>query len=163
MEIKFEKMAMAHREGIIDIFNYYIENSFSAYPEHRLPYEYFDKFMEMTKGYPSFTIIADSKIAGFCFLRAYNQSSSFKECAEITYFIEKDHTGKGIGKAALAYLENEARQRGIRTILASISSLNKESLAFHKKNGFTRCGRFVRIGQKKGRKFDVIWMQKEIR
>jgi len=34
------------------------------------------------------------------------------------------------------------------------------SLNFHFKQGFKECGRFQRIGQKFGRDFDVIWMQK---
>jgi len=49
---------------------------------------------------------------------------------------------------------------GITTILASISSLNEGSLAFHQKNGFRECGRFRDIGVKKGRSFDGIWMQR---
>jgi phosphinothricin acetyltransferase len=51
---------------------------------------------------------------------------------------------------------------GIVTVLASISSLNQSSLAFHKKNGFVECGRFVGIGRKMGTGFNVFWMQKKI-
>jgi L-amino acid N-acyltransferase YncA len=29
------------RKSIIDIFNYYVENSYAAYPETKLPYEAF--------------------------------------------------------------------------------------------------------------------------
>ncbi|MGD0951544.1 MAG: hypothetical protein ABR985_03985 [Methanotrichaceae archaeon] len=51
---------------------------------------------------------------------------------------------------------------GIVTVLASISSLNQASLAFHKKNGFVECGRFVGIGRKMGKGFDVVWMQRMV-
>jgi hypothetical protein len=54
--------------------------------------------MEMAKDNPAFLIKAKDKIVGFCFLHAYNPLLNFKECAEITYFIDKDYTGKGIGK-----------------------------------------------------------------
>jgi len=50
----------------------------------------------------------------------------------------------------------------IKTLLASISSRNKESIAFHKKHGFIECGRFKDIGRKRGKPFDVVWMQKVI-
>ena len=37
----------------------------------------------------------------------------------------------------LARLEDEGKQQGITTILASISSLNEESIRFHANHGFT--------------------------
>jgi hypothetical protein len=33
------------REPVMDIFNYYIENSFAAYPEKKFPYQFFDMFL----------------------------------------------------------------------------------------------------------------------
>jgi phosphinothricin acetyltransferase len=51
---------------------------------------------------------------------------------------------------------------GLRTILAGISSLNPKSLAFHERQGFVQCGRFLNVGRKWGKDFDVVWMQKTI-
>ena len=162
MEIFFERMSIEHKKEIMDIFNYYVENSFAAYPDTILPYDFYGKFMEMTKDYPAFSIKVECKIVGFCFLRAYNPFPTFKETAEITYFIDKDFKGKGIGKIALMKLEMEARQKGIKIILANIASVNEESLAFHIKNGFKECGRFEKIIKKKDKKFDIVRMQKMI-
>ena len=162
MKIDFVKMSAEHCRDIMDIFNYYISNSFAAYPETELPYEFFDKFLEATKGYPAFSVQMNGQTIGFCFLRPYNPFPTFKECAEITYFIHKDFTGKGIGKIVLNKLESEARKIGIKTILASIASENPQSIAFHKNNGFRQCGRFVKVINKKGKQIDLIWMQKMI-
>ena len=41
MNYIFEELCERHREPVIDIYNHYIENSFSAYPEQRVPYEFF--------------------------------------------------------------------------------------------------------------------------
>lgn len=160
--LNFIKMEAGHSEKAMEIFNYYAENTFAAYPERKLPSEFFNKIIEMTHGYPAYTIIVSDKIIGFCFLRAYNPFSVFKETAEISYFIQKEYMGKGIGKKALDLLEAEAQKMGIHTILASITSENKESLGFHLKYGFRECGRFSNIGKKFGRNFDVIWMEKKI-
>ena len=62
----------------------------------------------------------------------------------------------------LKRLISDARKMKIKTLLASISSRNKESIAFHKKHGFIECGRFKDIGRKRGKLFDVVWMQKVI-
>lgn len=78
------------------------------------------------------------------------------------YFIDKTHTRNGIGTRALNKLEGDARQLGIKTLLASISSENPQSLSFHRKNGFKECGRFEKIIKKRGKQFDIIWVQKWI-
>jgi L-amino acid N-acyltransferase YncA len=51
---------------------------------------------------------------------------------------------------------------GIRTILASIASLNAGSLAFHHKHGFVEVGRFHDVCIKRGTAFDAVRMQKTL-
>lgn len=161
MEIKFERMGEEHRKDVIDIFNYYIENGFAAYPDKKLPYEFFDMFLIITKDYPAVVIKSDNnEIIGFGFIHSYSPFSVFKETAEISYFIKEEATGQGIGKKILEYIESEAKKQNISSILASISSLNEGSINFHAKNGFKECGRFINIGKKFDRYFDVVWMQK---
>lgn len=164
MSYTFELLEEKHRIPIIDIYNHYIENSFAAYPEQKVSYEFYGMMLEKTKDYPAFAIVNDSisKVVGFCYLKMYHPFSAFKETAEITYFIEPLEVGKGIGKLALNLLEEKAKEKGIRQILASISSKNEQSLIFHLKNGFKECGRFTNVGKKKGEHFDIIWMQKMI-
>lgn len=149
--------------AIIDIFNYYILNSYAAYPENPVPYEFFGMFAEIAKNYPS--VVArdpDGTVAGFGMLRPHNPMPAFRHAAEITYFIRPEQTGVGIGSAMLAYLEDEGKKKGITIILASISSLNEGSIRFHARHGFTGCGKFSKVGIKKGVVFDTVWMQKDL-
>lgn len=164
MNLLYEPMCDKYCDEVIDIFNYYIENSFAAYFENKLPYQFFNKFVEMTKGYPAYVLINKEtrKVIGFCFLKPYSPLPVFKETAEVTYFIEKTETGKGIGKEILSLLESEGKKIGVQHLLASISSYNEQSLNFHKKHGFHECGRLHDVGKKKDKKFDVVWMEKEI-
>ena len=132
------------RDSIIDIFNHYVENSFAAYPETKLPYEAFDKFTQMFQGYPNATVKDnEGKLIGFGFLRTYNPFSTFSHTAEISYFLSPIYTGKGIGTVLLNYLIEEGKRKGITNILANISSLNLGSIIFHKKNGFRECGVYL--------------------
>lgn len=163
MNYKLEPVRDEDGNQIIDIFNYYVENSFAAYPENKVPYEFFQTFLNLTQGYP-FLVAKDvsDRIVGFGSLRPYSPMPTFSHAAEITYFISPEHTSKRLGKQMLDLLLAEARRMGIAIILASISSLNQASLAFHKKNGFVECGRFIGIGRKKGQEFDVVWMQRMV-
>ena len=162
--IDFEPLDKKHGPEVMAIFNHYVENGFAAYPEQRLPEEFFARFLEMTRGYPAYAMIkrATGTVAGFCFLRPYHPFPTFRATAEITYFIAPAEVGRGIGAAALELLEAGARKMGIRVILADISSLNPGSISFHQRHGFCECGRFRGVGRKHGREFDVVWMQKEI-
>jgi L-amino acid N-acyltransferase YncA len=163
MDFKLVRVSADDGKQIIDIFNHYVENSFAAYPEAKVPYEFFGLFMNMSQGYP-FLVAKDEngKLLGFGLLRPHNPMPSFSKTAEITYFLAPEHTGKGIGRAILDRLLEDGTEKGITSILANISSLNPGSLAFHRKNGFVECGRFVGVGQKKGQEFDVVWMQRRI-
>lgn len=159
---EYVKMDIEHANDVMEILNYYVKNSFAAYAEQELPITFFEKLLEMTIGYPNFVIKSNGIIIGFCFLRAYNLFQTFKHTAEISYFINETYSGKGLGKMALDKLINVAKEQGITTILASVSSKNTHSLKFHQKNGFNECGRFRQIGQKFGETFDVIWFSKQI-
>lgn len=164
MSYTFEKLNDSHKVPVINIYNHYIENSFAAYPEQKVPCEFFSIMLEKVQDYPAYAIVNTStnKVAGFCYLKMYHPFAVFKETAEITYFIEPAEVGKGIGKLSLKLLEEKGREKGIRQILASISSKNEQSLIFHLNNGFKECGRFTNVGKKKGEHFDIIWMQKTI-
>jgi phosphinothricin acetyltransferase len=160
MEYHFEEITQKDRKPIVDICNYYIEHSYAAYPSVKVGYDFFDMLLKLIKGYPAITIKTDSgRTVGFGFIRPANPADSFRGAAEISYFLLPEHTRKGIGKTILDYLVDEARKMNIYTILASISSLNEESINFHLKYGFTECGRFHKIGNKFGKEFDVVWMQ----
>ncbi len=148
-------------KDITAIFNYFVENSFAAYPEKRVPDAFFIKLKQMACGYPIYAIgKREGGLAGFGLLRPYHTMETFKRAAELTYFILPRHIRKGLGTKLLNFLIEEAQKKGFVTVLASVSSLNEISINFHQKNGFTECGRFKRIGRKFGQDFDEVWMQR---
>lgn len=163
MEYSISPILDQDRESVIDIFNYYVDNSFAAYPEDKLPYRAFDMLMRMSDGLPTGSIKdKNGKVVGFGMLRRHSPMRAFSHTAEVTYFIDPEHTGKGLGKVLLDYLERGAIEKGIKNILANMSSLNPNSIRFHQKNGFIECGRFRKVGKKKGQEFDTLWMQKTL-
>jgi len=147
---------------VIDIFNHYVKNTFAAYPEEAVPYQSFELLRRMAEGYP-FLVARDEKaVLGFAMLRPHSPFAAFSRTAEVSCFVAPEQTGKGIGSQLYHRLLHESREKGLRTILAGISSLNPKSLAFHERMGFVQCGRFLNVGRKWGKDFDVVWMQKTI-
>jgi phosphinothricin acetyltransferase len=174
LEYAIRPVTYHNKAAVIDIFNYYVENTYSAYPQNKVSYEFFDVLMDMAKGYPFYVAKTNAeeagetsgtrkrtpkKVIGYAFLRPHYRIDTFDGAAELTCFIAPGYTGNGIGRALLDRLVADARNRGINTILASISSANQASIDFHTKYGFSKCGEFKGIGKKNGKAFDEVWMQ----
>ena len=49
MNIFFETLSPEHETGVMEIFNYYAENTFYAYPESSLPVQFYSRFLEIGK------------------------------------------------------------------------------------------------------------------
>jgi len=163
VEYRFEPFSETNRNGVVDVFNYYIENGFAAYRENKVGYEIFDRFRAVTFGNPAIAVKTETdQVIGFAFMRPYHPAECFRRTAEVTYFLMPEHTGKGLGSCILNHFEHEAKPRGIDILMASISSLNEQSIQFHLRHGFVECGRFREIGVKRGETFDMVWMQKKL-
>ena len=163
MVYNLEALASQHDFGVMEILNYYVKNSFSAYFEDSLPLEFFTRLQEMSQGYPALVAKApDGLIAGFAFLHPYHPAPAFRAVAELTYFIAPDHTRQGLGGLFLERLIADGRKMGLKKLLASVSSLNEASLSFHQKQGFIQSGRLESVGLKFGREFDVVYLLKDI-
>jgi len=100
------------------------------------------------------------EVVGFWFLRAFHTAETFRRTAEVAYFLLPEHSNQGLGLKMLSHFIEKARAIGVDNLLASVSSLNEQSLRFHDKAGFVLCGTFRAVGRKSGRDFDVVWFQK---
>ena len=160
MAFTFRPVADGDARVVVDIFNYYVENGFAAYPEKKMTYGEFDLLKEYAVDYPFYVVEKEGKVIGFGMLRPHLKKDTTKRAADVIYYILPEFTGWGIGSDLLARLVGDAKARGIDTLLASISSENEGSISFHKRHGFEEAGRFRRVGRKFGKDFDIVWMQR---
>ena len=161
MDCSIAPIVNEDRQAIMDIFNHYVENSYAAYPEKKLPYEAFEMLLQRSGDLPTGALRDGAgNIVGFGMLRPHSPAPTFSHTAEVTYFLHPSHRRKGLGRRLLSYFEKWAAENGISNFLVHISSLNSASMRFHQKNGFVECGRFLKVGKKQGKEFDTVWMQK---
>jgi L-amino acid N-acyltransferase YncA len=147
---------------ITDIFNYYVTESFAAYPEQPVSDAFFRDRHQAHPEYPFVVAEREEGILGFAYLSPFHPVSTMSHTASLTYFLHPQHTGRGVGSELLEYLLREGENIGVTNFVAHISSENLGSIRFHLKHGFMECGRFVKVGFKKGRFFDMVWMQREL-
>jgi len=163
MKNKIRQAVDQDKPSILKIFNYYIENTFMAYPEKPIDMDIFDHLDKVHFPNQLYVIEQeDGKIAGFGMLKRIGPYEVFNHTAEVAYFIMPEYIRQGIGTEMLEFMTERAKAFGITTLMASISSLNPISIRFHEKNGFRHAGKFEKVGRKKGNYFDMVWMQKDI-
>jgi len=117
MKYVLERLSERHRKPVIDILNFFIKNGFAAYPDSEVDYVFFDRLMEMARGYPAVAAKeAADRIVGFGFLRPFHFAATFKRTAEVSYFLLPETTRQGLGTTILeSYSRAQSRWVSIRS------------------------------------------------
>ncbi len=152
-------------QEMLEIFNYYVNNSFAAYLEIPVGPEFFktshdEGELNKSEHFPFYVMEENNRVIGLGALKPYLPFPNFQHTGVVSYFILPEYTRKGLGVKLLDFLCQDAKKRNMKSILANVSSKNQASLNFHLKHGFVECGRFKDIGTKFGKYFDIVWFQK---
>ena len=148
------------RDDVLEIFNFYAEQGFAAYPDSPVPPAFYSILAEEALAF--LVLEENGEVIGFSVLRPFLPFKAFSRTGTVSTFISGPSRSHGYGSMIYKEIEKEAGRRGIVHLIVNISSLNPESLSFHKTRGFAECGRFHEVGSKWGQDFDMIWMEKRI-
>ena len=151
-------------DQVLEIYNFHIENSLSNFEEKPLSKDDFYQLSSKILDYnlPYIVCEDEEKIIGFTYLNRFRNKSGYKFSFENSIYLKNDHIGKGIGNKLLEFLIKEAKKnKKIKTIIAVIGSENSiPSIKIHKRNGFKLIGTLKKIGFKKNKWLNAIYMQK---
>lgn len=150
----------ADAAGVIAIFNHYAVTGFAAYTETPVPTEF---YAALRRGTYVFRVLEDEgAIVGFGSVRPMLPFPAFRRTGLLSYFVAPGYTGRGLGTRLLERLAEDAKANGCTTLVASVSSRNGASLAFHAARGFAEAGRLRSVGMKFGEPFDLVWLQRDL-
>ena len=145
---------------ITRIFNHYVRKSFAAFPDREVGEPLILELLDQAKAYGAYAVEGDGKVIGFGLVRPLYPFPNLMAAGEVSYFICPGFTGRGTGTLLVGVLGERARELGMTSLVARVSSRNRKSLRFHRKNGFSSCGRIRSVGTKFGKPFDVVILQK---
>ena len=92
------------------------------------------------------------KVLGWAALSPVSVRSVYRGVAEVSVYVDKGHTGLGVGKQLMFELISQSEKNGFWTLQSSIFTENEGSIALHKKVGFRYLGTRERVGR-----LDGIW------
>ena len=86
----------------------------------------------------------------------------YRFTAEHTIHVSETHWGRGLGRLLMNELIAQARLAGKKVLVAAIDATNIRSIRFHAALGFTEVARMPGVGEKWGRRLDLVLMQDEL-
>lgn len=102
----------------------------------------------------------DGAITGWAALTPVSSRCVYAGVAEVSVYVDPEHSGKGIGLALLNRLVNLSETEGIWTLQAGIFPENTASLRIHEKAGFRILGVREKIGRQYGIWRDTVLLER---
>jgi len=108
---------------------------------------------------PRLVAEVDAAVAGWLAIMSTSPRHCYRGVVEHSVYVDAEARGRGVGRALLERLVEEAPAHGIWTIQTSIMAANGASLALHTSVGFRTVGRRERIAERDGRWQDAMLLE----
>ena len=148
---------------LLSIYAPYVEESWVTFECVPPTVEEFRRRMEeFSRHYPYLVCCRAGEILGYAYAHRHMEREAYQWNAELSVYLDRAHTGTGLGRRLYTALMALLRLQGVRTVYGCVTAENAPSVAFHQALGFREAGRFSQVGYKHGRWLDVLWLEKPI-
>lgn len=110
-------------------------------------------------GWPFLVAERGGGVIGYAYATQFRDRPAYRFACEDSTYVHPDWMGQGIGKMLLQTLMVRSAECGFRTMIAVIGGAEPASIALHAGCGFGEVGRLRRVGWKKERWLDSVYMQ----
>ena len=116
-------------------------------------------------GCPALVAVEGEAVVGYASYGDFRDSSrwpGYRFTVEHSIHVREDRWGRGIGRMLVESLLDCARREGRHVMVAAIDGSNTRSIRFHDCLGFVEVARMPEIGEKFGRRLDLVLMQRVV-
>jgi phosphinothricin acetyltransferase len=157
----FRDVAEADVPALLDIYNHYVRNSTATFHIAELTADEFRPLLfPLYPRFSTWSIVAEGTLAGYVILARYKTREAYDGTAEVTVYLHPEQVGKGLGRAAVAFAEDRARERQFHVLEAVICGENTASIALFERLGYAKSAHHREVGRKFGRWLDVVCYEK---
>ena len=169
-DITIRKANADDAQKLVEVYRYFVEKTAITY-EYDVPTveEFKNRIINITKCYPYLVAERRGEIIGYAYTSAFHVRKAYEWSAEMSIYLSDKCQGQGLGRKLYEILENISKRQGITNLYACIGApevedeyLTNNSIHFHEHMGYKLIGRFTKCGNKFGRWYDMVWMEKHI-
>lgn len=148
---------------ILKIYEPYIKKTTITF-EYEVPSseEFRSRMTGIIGAYPYLVCEADGKILAYAYAHRFHERAAYQWDAELSVYVEEEHTGLGMGKALYYALMEILKLQNVKNVYALVTSPNERSEALHLGMGFRLEGLNRETGYKMGKWLDVSCFVKNI-
>ncbi len=148
---------------ILNIYNWYIENSTATFETEKLTLEEFSERVDgITKKYPWIVLEEESRVIGYAYLSAFNTRSAYDWTCDLAIYLDHEVRGKGYGTQLIRKISDIAKRDGYKKMVSLVTSGNTASEHLHEKNGFINAGYLANTGYKNNQWLGVTFFLKDL-
>ena len=139
-----------HLEAIRGIYNHEIVHTTALYEYEPRSVETIVSWWaaKQAAGLPVLGIeAAPGVLAGFASWGPFRPFPAYGNTVEHSVYVDERFRGRGVGRALLAALIEEARVRDLHTLVGVIDASNAASISLHRRLGFTHGGTVREAGR----------------
>lgn len=113
--------------------------------------------------YPYVVAEADGVVAGYAYAGPFHTRPGYRHTVEDAIYIAPSNRRRGLGRALLGRLIEEAAERNYRQMIAIVGdSGHTASIGLHEAMGFSVAGTLKAVGHKFGRWLDIVYLQRPL-
>ena len=155
---------------LVAIYDYYVKETAITF-EYETPSveEFRGRIEKVLKKYPYIVIERGKEILGYAYAGTFKDRDAYQWSVELSIYLHKDARRAGLGRMLYEELEKRLKDQGILNLYACIGypdtedeHLNRDSVKFHEKLGFSMIGKFNKCGYKFNTWYSMVWMEKLI-
>jgi L-amino acid N-acyltransferase len=154
----------AHLPEILAIYNEVIRSSTAVFSEVEVTLENREAWFQakLASGHPVLVAMDATGVVGFGTFGEFRTWPGYRHSVEHTVHVRTDRRRRGIGRALVLALLEEARRLGKHVMVAGIDAENVTSIALHESLGFEEVGHLHEVACKFGRWLDLKFLQRLI-
>lgn len=160
MKIRFA--ALDDAAALSEIYAQYISLPISFEYVAPSPDEFRRRMAVIGAFYPYPVCELDGRIAGYAYAHRYHERAAYAWDAELSVYVDKNHTSRGIGRVLSAIVTDVPAWQGVVNLYSAVTGENVKSKNMHLKEGFRSVGVFRNAGFKGGKWHDIEYFEKQI-
>ncbi len=154
------KVQIEDAKQLLEIYNYYVENSIVTFDIEPLSlHGFIEKMVSINEVYPFLIYEENGEILGYAYGSRWRPKLAYKHTVESTVYVKHSVHGKQIGTQLYTELLRLFKEQKFHLVLGALTLPNEASIKLHEKFGFRQVTHFNEVGFKFNTWHDVGFWQ----